>query len=153
MRSLRVELAEANDFVRIFHRHHGPTRGHRFSIGAYMPSGGVVGVAICGRPVAREIPQKHVLEVLRCATNGHPNACSYLYAKAARIAAEMGFRAVLTYTLSDEEGASLRAVGWWPELLSEREAIWDSPSRPREVTKGQGLGQKVRWLWLTGCGE
>lgn len=149
MKSARVELSEANAFVSRVHRHHGPQRGHRFSIAAQQ-GGEIVGVAICGRPVARGIDQKHVLEVLRCATDGTRNACSFLYSKAARVATELGFRAVITYTLSAEEGASLRACGWWPEVLEERNTLWDSPGRPREQTKGQGLGQKVRWLWLTG---
>jgi hypothetical protein len=152
MKSARVELSEANEFVSKIHRHHGPVAGHRFSI-ACQRDGKIVGVAICGRPVARNIDQKHVLEVLRCATDGSRNACSYLYGKAARIATELGFRAVITYTLSVEEGASLRACGWWPELLDDRGekgTLWHSEKRPRNKTKGQGLGQKVRWVWLTG---
>ena len=107
-------------------------------------------MAICGRPVARGIPQRSVLEVLRLATTGYRNACSFLYSRAARIAAELGFYAVITYTLTDEEGASLRACGWWPEVLAPRDTRWGCESRPREITKGQDLGQKVRWLWLTG---
>jgi hypothetical protein len=63
----------------------------------------------------------------------------------------MGFVGVITYTLSAEEGASLRACGWWPEVMPPGEALWTRPSRPREKTKG--LGQKVRWLWLTGVGQ
>lgn len=149
MNTARVELAEANAFVSQVHRHHAPTRGHRFSI-AVEREGQIVGVAICGRPVARSIDQKHVLEVLRCATDGTRNACSFLYGKAARVAAELGFRAVITYTLAIEEGASLRACGWWPESLDDRDTLWNCASRPREQTKGQDLGQKVRWLWLTG---
>lgn len=155
MKTARVELAGANHFVHLFHRHHGPVVGHRYSFGAYTDRGGIVGVAICGRPRAKSIDKRHVIEVLRCATNGHRNACSFLYGKAARVAAELGFRAVITYTLASEEGGSLRAMGWWPELLDERsdEGNWTCDSRPREQTKGQGLGQKVRWLWLTGCGQ
>jgi hypothetical protein len=151
LRVARLELHEANDFVSLVHRHHGPATGHRFSFGALTSGGGIVGAAICGRPVARRIPQKHVLEVLRCATNGHRNACSFLYSRAARIATELGFRAVITYTLTEEEGASLRACGWWPEVQPGPGVSWNVPSRPREVTKGQGLGPKTRWLWLTGC--
>ncbi len=155
MKTARVELAGANQFVNLIHRHHGRATGHRFSFGAFTEWGGIVGVAICGRPLAKAIDKKGVLEVLRCATNGHKNACSFLYGKAARIAAELGFRAVITYTLADEKGTSLRAMGWWPELLPPRsdEGKWSCETRPREQTKGQGLGQKVRWLWLTGCDQ
>lgn len=152
MRAARVELKDANAFVASVHRHHAPVTGHRFSIGAEVDDR-LVGVAICGRPGARAIDQVGVLEVTRVATDGQRNACSFLYSKAARIAAEMGFRAVITYTLAVEEGASLRAVGWWPEVLDDRDTDWTCKSRPRERTKGQGLGQKVRWLWLTGEGR
>lgn len=149
MNPLRVELAEANAWVDEVHRHHGPATGHRFSVGAQR-NGQMVGVAICGRPVAKGICQKHVLEVLRCATDGTRNACSHLYGKALRIATELGFRAVITYTLAEEDGASLRAMGWWPELLNERSPDWSAKGRPRKRKKGTDLGQKVRWLWLTG---
>jgi hypothetical protein len=148
----RVELEEANVFVERLHRHHGKTVGHRFTIGAQR-NGVVVGVGICGRPVARGIDPKHVLEVLRCCTDGTRNACSYIYGKAARIAAELGFRAVITYTLREEDGASLRACGWWPEELDDRDTLWSCDSRVREQTKGQGLGPKTRWLWLTGVDQ
>lgn len=145
----RVELSEANAFVVATHRHHGRVLSHRFSV-AVRRHGEIVGVAICGRPVARAVDQKHVLEVLRCATDGTRNACSCLYGKAMRVARELGFRAVITYTLASEDGASMRALGWWPELLGERDTRWTCGARPRSTTKGQDLGQKIRWLWLTG---
>lgn len=153
MRTARVELSEANAVVERLHRHHDPVAGHRFSIAAKR-GGEIVGVAICGRPVAKSIDQKHVLEVNRCATDGTRNACSYLYGKAARIATELGFRAVITYTLTVESGASLRACGWWPEYLDERSPEWGCKSRPRKKKKGTDIEvPKVRWLWLTGVEE
>lgn len=153
LEAARVELHEANAFVRLVHRHHDPVLNHRFSVGAFTRRGGIVGVGICGRPVARNVDQKHVLEVLRCATNGHRNACSFLYSKAARVAAELGFRAVITYTSVSEHGASLRACGWWPEVLDPRsDYSFASSTREREMKRGKDTGQKVRWLWLTGVG-
>lgn len=145
----RVELREANAFVEKNHRHHGRAQGHRFSVGCSL-AGRLVGVAIAGRPVARRIDQVSVIEVTRLVTDGTRNACSFLYTRVARAAQEMGFRAVITYTLAEEDGASLRACGWWPEFMDEQAALWSRPSRKRDVTKGQGLGRKVRWLWLTG---
>lgn len=151
MQSARVELADANDFVRLVHRHHDPVTGHRFSVGAWTKRGGIVGVAICGRPVARGLDHRSVLEVLRCATNGYPNACSFLYGKAARVASELGFRVVVTYTTVAEQGASLRACGWWPEVLDERsDYTFASNHRTREHKRGKEHVQKVRWIWLTG---
>ena len=156
LQPFRVELVDANAFVTKHHRHHKPEVGHRFSLG--VGSDTLRGVAICGRPKAKAIDKRGVLEVLRVATDGTRNACSWLYAAAARMAQWLGFRAVITYTLRDgETGASLRAVGWWPEVLDERDPDWNSAGRGGQLTldvldpkKGQDLGAKVRWLWLTG---
>ncbi|HET7375944.1 MAG TPA: XF1762 family protein, partial [Anaerolineae bacterium] len=49
---VRIDLAEANAFVKEHHRHHKPVVGHLFSIGAILENK-IVGVAIVGRPVAR----------------------------------------------------------------------------------------------------
>ena len=156
LRPWRVELAEANDFVEKIHRHHNPEPGHRFSLG--VGDDQLRGVAICGRPKAgHSLDQRLTLEVLRVATDGSRNACSYLYAAAARCGESMGFPVVITYTLERESGASLRACGWWPELLEEREGNWNAEKRGGQATlfamppkKGQDLGAKIRWIWLTG---
>lgn len=155
---MRVELADANAFVAKHHRHHNPEVGHRFSLGV-GDEAGLRGVAICGRPKAgHSIDQRAVLEVLRVCTDGRYNACSWLYSAAARCAREMGFRAVITYTLQEEEGASLRACGWWPEALEPNSGDWGFDKRGGQMRlleagpkRGQDLGAKVRWLWLTGC--
>jgi len=149
LRAFRVELSEANGFVSRLHRHHGPTVSHRFSLG--VGDSELRGVAICGRPVSCGIDNHLVLEVNRVCTDGTRNACSWLYSHAAQVAAIMGFSAVITYTLAAEDGASLRACGWWSELLSPNPSPWSWARRERKLTKGQGLGQKTRWLWLTGC--
>ncbi len=107
----RVELSEANAFVDTLHRHHKPVTGHRFSLGAES-KGALVGVAICGRPVAKNTDRKYVLEVLRCCTDGTRNACSYLYGAAARTAQQMGFRRIQTFILDSEQGTTLEAAGW-----------------------------------------
>lgn len=111
MKVTRVELSEANDFVNKHHRHHKPVVGHRFSIGAEV-NGKLVGCVIVGRPVARQTDQKHVAEVTRLVTDGTKNACSFLYAQAARAAREMGFTQIQTFILPTENGVSLRAAGW-----------------------------------------
>lgn len=156
LRPMVVSLAEANAFVAHHHRHHDPEVGHLFSLG--VGDDQLHGVAIVGRPKARGIDQTGVWEVTRLATDGTRNACSWLYAAAARIAWLRGIRAVVTYTLADvETGASLRAVGWWPERLARRDPDWNFAGRGGQMTldvlapkKGQDLGDKVRWLWLTG---
>lgn len=49
-----ITLAEANEFVKRNHRHHGKVIGHKFSIAvADVETSKIVGVAIVGRPVSR----------------------------------------------------------------------------------------------------
>ncbi len=106
-----VSLKDANAFVKNHHRHHKPTTGHKFSIGCEC-DGQLVGVVIAGRPVSRYLDDGRTLEVNRLCTTGERNACSMLYAAAARAAKAMGYRKIITYTLDTEPGTSLRAAGW-----------------------------------------
>lgn len=125
----RVELADANEFVRQHHRHHKPVVGHKFSLGAVL-GGALVGVVIVGRPVSRMRDDGRTLEVTRLATDGTRNACSFLYGAAARAAFALGYQRIGTYILKSEDGASLRASGW--RLIGERGGgSWSVPSRPR----------------------
>lgn len=124
-----LELAEANEFVRQIHRHHGPVVGHKFSIGAVLGEK-IVGVAIVGRPTARRRDDGLTLEVTRLATDGTRNACSFLYGSCARAAFSLGFKRIGTYILASENGATLRASGW--RLIGETPGrSWSVPSRPR----------------------
>ena len=70
-----ISLRIANDFVEQLHRHHHPTAGHKFSIGAEK-DGKLVGVIICGRPVSRFLDDGYTLENNRVCTDGTKNACS-----------------------------------------------------------------------------
>lgn len=72
-----IELKEANGFMGLYHRHHKPVIGHRFSIGCFSDDK-LVGVAIVGRPIARRIDQHSTVEVLRCCTDETKSACSML---------------------------------------------------------------------------
>ncbi len=106
-----VSLAEANRFVELFHRHHKKVTGHKFSVGCSL-NGKLVGVVIVGRPVSRYLDDGRTLEVNRLCTLGVKNACSILYAAAARAAKAMGYSKIITYILESENGSSLRAAGW-----------------------------------------
>ena len=126
---LPCSLAEANAFVQQYHRHHRPVVGHKFSLAAAQ-NGEVVGVAIVGRPVSRLRDNGMTLEVTRLCTDGTRNACSFLYSAAARATFALGYRRIGTYTLPDEGGASLRAVGW--KLVGPRGGgSWSRKGRPR----------------------
>src|SRR5207249_618334 len=89
------------------HRHHPPPLSHKFSL-AVADQGQIVGVLTAGRPVARMLDDGETLEVTRVCVVQAKNACSLLYAAARRIAKDMGFRKVITYTLASEPGTSLR---------------------------------------------
>lgn len=101
----------ANKFVIEHHRHHGKVVGDIIRLGTFK-SGELVGVAIIGRPSARKLNAAEICEVTRLATFGETNACSKLYSACARIARELGFLKIITYTGKDEDGTSLKASGW-----------------------------------------
>ena len=102
----------------------------------------VRGVAIVGRPVARMSDNGWTLEVNRCCTDGSKNACSMLYGAAWRAAKALGYKRLVTYTLPEEGGTSLRAAGW--KLLGEAGGgSWNRSSRPRiDTAPTQG---KLAW--------
>ncbi|NOK06211.1 MULTISPECIES: XF1762 family protein [Myxococcus] len=146
LRLVVVTLAQAQAFVAAHHRHHAPSIGHRWSHAVWDESRAcLVGVAMVGRPVARGLDHRRVVEVTRLATDGTWNACSMLYAAAARAAHALGYFAVLTYTLDEESGASLRAAGWWGVREAVASRAWNCPARPRETPS---LGAKTRWVRL-----
>lgn len=141
LKTVPIELAEANAFVALHHRHHKPTVGHRFSVGAAL-DGKIVGVAIVGRPVARRLQDGWTVEVNRVATDGTDNVCSFLYGAARRAAFALGYTRIITYTLPEEGGASLRGAGF--KLCGLRGGgSWSVPSRPR-VDK-HPLQTKLLW--------
>lgn len=127
-----LSLAEANTFVKQFHRHHKPVVGHKFSLGA-VQDGKIVGVAIVGRPVARRLDDGMTLEVTRLCTDGTRNACSFLYGACAKAAFSLGYKRIGTYILASESGVSLSAAGW--RLVGGTPGkSWSVPSRPRVDT-------------------
>lgn len=141
MRVVPINLDEANAFVVAHHRHHKPVPGAKFSV-AVAEGETVRGVAIVGRPVARMSDDGWTLEVNRCCTDGTRNACSMLYRAAWRVARELGYLKMITYTLPEEGGASLRGAGF--KLVGERGGgSWSRPSRPRVDTAP--LQGKLLW--------
>ena len=142
-----ISLRDANEYVRQHHRHHKPVAGHKFSIGCEA-DGELVGVIIAGRPVSRYLDDGFTLEVTRLCTNGAKNACSFLYGAAARAAAAMGYKRIITYTLESENGASLRASGWicqgkaGPIVIGRnRDILVDLQHLPFRCISRQGAGK------------
>jgi hypothetical protein len=142
MDAVPLHLKQANEFVSRHHRHSSPTVGGKFAVRCEV-EGKLVGVAIAGRPICRRHDNGRTLEVLRVCTDGTPNACSWLYARTAKVARLLGYTRILTYTLEAESGASLKAVGARITGRVEPQE-WSVPSRPR---RSQPVYQeaKVRW--------
>ena len=99
-------------------------------------------MCIVGRPVSASVDAYHVAEVTRLCTDGTRNACSILYAAAARAAEAMGFSKIQTYILPDENGASLRASGWTMECMSSGSS-WNTKKRTRNADQDGVV--KQRW--------
>lgn len=141
LRLTPITLREANAFVLAHHRHHGEARGCIVCV-AVSEAETVRGVAIVGRPVARMLDDGWTAEVLRCCTDGERNACSMLYAAAWRAVRALGYRQLVTYTLPEEGGASLRAAGW--RCIGQAGGgTWNREQRPRVDT--HPLQEKLRW--------
>lgn len=137
-----ITLADANAFVGLHHRHHKPMPGAKFSIACADDDGQVRGVAIIGRPVARMSDDGWTAEVNRVATDGAKNACSLLYGAAWRACRAMGYRKLITYTLPEEGGASLRGAGY--TLIGEAGGgKWSRTERPR--IDDHPTQTKLRW--------
>jgi hypothetical protein len=141
MEIVPIELSEANEFVRLHHRHHGRAVGHKFSLG--LSDGEKIrGVAIVSRPVARGLDDGLTLEVVRCCTDGIKNGCSKLYAAAWRACRALGYTKLVTYTLVDESGISITAAGW-KCVAKTQGGSWNCKGRPR-IDK-HPLQEKLRW--------
>lgn len=146
-----ISLREANAYVVQNHRHHDRATGHKWSIGAYK-DGELCGVAIVGRPTGRRLDDGKTLEVTRLCTDGTHNACSFLYAAAARRARREGYAKIITFILQSEPGTSLRAAGWKLEAEKDGRPCWNKQryaDRPEQMTmfpkKEPPAEYKQRW--------
>ena len=139
-----ITLRGANDEVTRLHRHHPPARGCCFCLSVVDDGGIVHGVAIVGRPVARMLQDGVTAEVIRVATDGTRTACWLLYGAAWRAARAIGYTRMITYTLPEEGGATLRGAGWACVSESAGGGEWSCPSRPRAAMKSPTT-KKCRW--------
>lgn len=136
-----ITQREAFAFIAEHHRHHRPPQGSILQL-AVSRDDTVVGVAVVGRPVARMLDDGWTAEVTRVATDGTRNACSMLYGAAWRAVRALGYRKLVTYTLPEEGGGSLRGAGW-ACLGKAGGGSWSCKSRPRVDT--HPLQVKFRW--------
>ena len=142
-----VPQAEAKAFITENHRHNPAPAGWRWGHGVYN-GGQLIAVGWVGRPVARAIDHTQVCEVNRVCVNHDLdpqlvwNACSMIYAAAAKEAKSRGFSRIITYTLESESGHALKASGWTAVAVTKG-GSWNCPSRPR--TDKAPTCRKVRW--------
>lgn len=140
-----MTVSAAKRYVGVWHRHSSVPQGGLWAVACALPGKSEpCGVAIVGRPVARMLQDGATCEVIRVATDGTRNACSYLYGLCRRIAQTMGYTRVLTYTLASESGASLRAAGA-NVTATVRGRSWNCESRPRIDKSESQTADKVRW--------
>ncbi len=147
----QIAFRDACAMVNMHHRHHASPIGHLFSGGVF--DGDVLCAAvIAGRPVARNLDDGKTVELLRVVSDGTRNGCSKAMGWAIREARKRGFSRVITYTLEDEPGGSLRAVGFC-ESGKSRGGSWSRPSRTR-AAENHPVSVKRRWeihLATKGC--
>lgn len=140
-----VTLREARAFVDRHHRHHQAPQGGLFAVAIAEGEEAIepCGVAIVGRPVSRHAADGWTAEVTRvCVLEGVKNGCSKLYGACWRAARAFGYRRLITYTLREEDGASLRGEGW--RLIGEAGGgSWSRRGRPRVDMHPTQI--KLRW--------
>lgn len=124
-----LSLKEANTAVARWHRHHQPTRGHKFSVGAFI-DGEMVGACIVGRPVAPSLDDGTTWEVTRLAiVEGAPkNVGSRLLGACWRAAKALGVVRLVSYTREDEHGGTYAASGWRATVTTPGRG-WDSGNK------------------------
>ena len=153
MRIMPCSLKEANAFVAAYHRHNGPSRGHKFSVKLVDLDGGTIGVAIAGRPVARGLDDGLTLEVSRTCTDGSWNANSKLYGAVVRCGVAMGYERFVTYTQAGESGASLKGAGWRVDAeLAPRKNWANSGGNVKRNAELPEYVERKRWVLIRGTG-
>ena len=130
-----------------YHSHHKAPKGWLRGVAVY--NGPLkVGVAVLSRPVARMIQERRpeVAEVTRVCVWGNTqlrrNACSKLYSVCGKQARALGYRVLITYTLEEESGESLKAAGFLP-VHRTRGGSWNRKGRAR--TDKAPTTPKIRW--------
>lgn len=138
---------QANMFIAQHHRHCGRVTSHRAAIGCELGDV-LIGVAILANPVSRVLKtrDRFLVEIVRlCVAPSAPrNTASWLYGRARRTAAGLGFRRVTTVNLDEESGASLRGAGFRQVAAMPARRGWDVPSRRRDALRTDGRAKR-RW--------
>lgn len=139
-----ITQREAARFITRHHRHHVPPVGSIVCIGLWE-GGTLVGVGVLGRAVSRALQARGVCEITRlCVAPDVRHAASALAGRMRLVAQALGFTRCVTYTLAEEGGASLRAVGFQADMALAGGGEWSVRSRPRAAAN-YPVTRKVRW--------
>lgn len=147
-----ITLLAAKAFVNFHHAHNEAPVGWKFGVGIARDDH-LVGIAMVGRPTGRGLDQERDVEITRVCLDEagiHKNAASRLYGAACRMAAAGGYRTAYTYTLAEEDAASVKASGFVLDAELPARESWDTPSRPRQDetlfgARKRPTGPKNRW--------
>ena len=142
LKTAPVTLRQAKEYIAEHHRHHQPPVGWKFGVGVEQ-DGQLVGVGVAGRPVSRHLDNGTILEITRCCTDGTRNAASMVYGALRKAAKALGYTKIITYTLSSENGSSLKASGFKP-IRTTAGGSWNCEARPRKTIKAPTV-PKTLW--------
>jgi hypothetical protein len=143
---IRTDREAWDECQKFMNAHHGKLPGgFAWWAVAAVAHGRIVGVAVAGRPTNRNNATGQTIEVQRVATDGTPNACSLLYGACARAAKAIGASRIITYTLDEESGASLRGAGWTREKDGITSWWTHAGSRTPAINRPHMQSKKVRW--------
>jgi hypothetical protein len=147
-----ISIRDADVFVSTNHRHNKAAANGKFAIGCYIVlivMNGIwyycVGVGIGGRPRSRHLDNGITFEVYRVCTVGHKNATSFIYSKMKKIAQQMGYLKIITYTLQEESGSSLKAIGAKVEKNVEHKKQWNDHGKTKRNFQPVTVQLKFRW--------
>lgn len=147
-----MTIKEANQFVKLHHRHHRPTSNNswKWALSALDQNGLLVGVLIAGNPVSATYMDWYTLEITRlCVSENAPLwTASFLLARARNIWQMMWGRRLLTYTLVSESGASLKWAGWGMTARIKWHSKWEAKSKHDWKTSDSlEIYKKEKWRW------
>ncbi|MEK3992787.1 XF1762 family protein [Robertmurraya sp. FSL R5-0851] len=144
LETVPLSFKQACEFINTHHRHHQAPQGHRFSVGL-SDGKDLVGVAIAGNPVNRYLDDSRTLEITRCCMKSsiYKNGVSKLLSAVYQAGKALGYKRIISYTLEEETGISLKASGFYLDGISEG-GSWNCRSRKR--TDKAPTGPKKRWV-------
>lgn len=148
-----ITVKAAQQWIREVHRHLPVVQGGLFATSVHDQHG-CVAVGLAGNPARvwqgtgrvaiTRVAALQLPDVRDSKGDLHPApACTMIYRSLCDAARALGYREIWTYTLPEEDGASLRAASFVEQGLTKAEE-WDRPSRSRSAAVN--ALSKRRWV-------